>query len=118
MTGSPVVRQWPLFKESQPAPDLLGAKVLLKAIRGSVSCVYDSMTLEVEMDFNRYRTVKQFAATEPWSEHAVRWWILKNVDGFDDRCVLRVGRRVFIDLIEAERWLCERLGPVQLCLFD
>lgn len=82
-----------------------------------MGCLYHSVTLEIEMDFNRYQTVKQFAANGPWSVSTVRWWIFKNVDGFNDRCVVRVGGRVYIDTIEAEKWLREKYGPVQRRLF-
>ena len=61
------------------------------------------------MPLNRFVTVKQFATLGPWSESTVRWWIFKNVDGFRDRCVRYIGRRLYIDTVEAERWIDEHV---------
>ena len=57
------------------------------------------------MALDKYQTVSQFSESGPWTESTVRWWIFKNVDGFRDRCVRYVGRRLYIDTIEAELWL-------------
>jgi hypothetical protein len=34
--------------------------------------------------------------------------IFKNTDGFRDRCVRKIGRRIFIDSVEAERLFDEQ----------
>lgn len=41
----------------------------------------------------------------PVTEAGVRWWIFANTDGFADQCVVRRGRRVFIDRAALEEWL-------------
>lgn len=56
--------------------------------------------------FLNLRTVKQLAQTNPaFGEPSLRWLIHKrNENGFS-RCVVKIGGRVLIDLVEFEAWL-------------
>ena len=60
------------------------------------------------MDCTNLRTVKQVAEMNPaFSEAAIRWMRFNaETNGFD-RVLVKVGRRVLIDLAEFENWLEE-----------
>ena len=61
------------------------------------------------MNSSELRTVKQFVEENPFvTEAQLRWWIFhKEMYGFGSVCV-KVGRRVFIDKLEFNRWLESR----------
>jgi len=60
----------------------------------------------------RLVTVKQLSEASPaFTEASLRWLIFNsNANGLD-RALLKVGRRVLIDLTEFERWLDEHRVP-------
>ena len=60
-------------------------------------------------------TVKQFSASSPaFSEASIRWMIFCAERNGLDRALVKVGRRILIDVPEFERWLEEqRLGKVE-----
>lgn len=66
------------------------------------------------MALDKMITVKQLAEIGPWTESAIRWMIFKNTDGFEQRCVRRIGRRVLIDLDEVERLVDEQNPQMRL----
>lgn len=56
----------------------------------------------------RLMTVGEFVKDREWpTRTSVRWYIHRNVNGFADKCVLRVGKRVLIDLVKFEEWIHE-----------
>lgn len=65
--------------------------------------------------FVNLRTVRQLAQSNPaFGEPSLRWLIYKrNENGFA-RCVVKIGGRVLIDLVEFEAWLSShRAGDTQ-----
>ena len=60
-------------------------------------------------------TVKQLSASSPaFSEASIRWMIFCAERNGLDRALVKVGRRILIDVPEFERWLeCQRLGDVE-----
>ncbi|SCA63581.1 hypothetical protein SCG7086_AW_00190 [Chlamydiales bacterium SCGC AG-110-P3] len=56
----------------------------------------------------RFQVIKDFLKDRSWpTKSSIRWYIHFNKYGFADRCVKRVGRRVLIDAIEFELWVCD-----------
>jgi hypothetical protein len=60
------------------------------------------------------QTVKPFCTIEdaarfylPVSAKAIRGWIADNKDGFESKCVVRRGGRVFIDVVALFRWMVQ-----------
>jgi hypothetical protein len=55
-------------------------------------------------------TVAAFAASSPFSENQCRWWIFQSgTNGLGDAgALVRVGRRVYIDVDGFDRWLAVR----------
>jgi hypothetical protein len=53
------------------------------------------------------KTVAEFAASSPFSEHSVRWMIFcAGQNGLQEAgVVVRLGRRVFLDVDAFDRWL-------------
>jgi len=41
------------------------------------------------------------------SKRTLRHWLYSNLDGFRDRCAVKVGRLVFLDRPAVEAWLSE-----------
>ena len=60
------------------------------------------------MKIEHLYTVAQLAQLNPaFSEATVRWWIFNaEANGFN-KCIIRVGGRVFIDRVAFEAWLEE-----------
>lgn len=57
------------------------------------------------MDYSNLRTVKQLAGELKWAtEGMLRDWIFRDRDGFKV-VLVRIGGRLFIDLIEFNKWL-------------
>lgn len=58
------------------------------------------------MDASNLVTVKQLAKLYPaFTVSTVRWWIFRStVNGFE-MCIVKIGRRVFIDLVAFKAWL-------------
>jgi len=64
---------------------------------------------------NHLLTVKQLAEKSPaFSEASLRWMIFCAEQNGLARALVKVGRRVLIDVAEFERWLeSQRLGEVE-----
>lgn len=62
------------------------------------------------------RTVRQIAEANPgaWTEASLRWLLFNRNENGLDRAVVKVGRKILIDIVEFEKWLEEqRLGSFQ-----
>lgn len=60
------------------------------------------------MDPSKLRTIPQLAGEFPaFSERNLRWLVYDNKQGFADRCVVRIGRKVLIHVEEFADWLDE-----------
>lgn len=53
------------------------------------------------------KTVSAFAADQPFSEGSVRWWIFQaKENGLEEAgAIVRIGRRVYIDVNAFDAWL-------------
>lgn len=63
-------------------------------------------------ELQHLKTVRQLAEEYPhlFTEPALRWLIFnRETNGFD-RCILRVGKRIFIDTRQLEAWFAEHRG--------
>lgn len=61
------------------------------------------------MNLSDLLTVAQAAELIPaLSESQIRMLIKRNTDGFDDECVVRIGRSVYVDRGRMGRWLDKR----------
>lgn len=63
-------------------------------------------------ELQHLKTVRQLAEEYPhlFTEPALRWLIFnRKTNGFD-RCILRVGKRIFIDTRQLEAWFAEHRG--------
>lgn len=58
------------------------------------------------MNIKNIVTVSQMAESNPaFTEPTLRWWIF-HAERFDfNRCIIRIGGRVYIDQTEFARWL-------------
>ena len=67
------------------------------------------------MTFENLVTVKQLSVSSPaFSEASLRWMIFCAEQNGLARALVKVGRRVLIDVAEFERWLeSQRLGEVE-----
>ena len=54
--------------------------------------------------------LKTAGGSQLFPESTVRGWMHDNLDGFRDRCVVRLGQRVMVDLDALDAWLEERRG--------
>lgn len=60
------------------------------------------------MDFENLVTVTQLAEMNPaFSEATIRWWIFNADHNGFNVCLVRVGGRVYIDLVKFNGWLDE-----------
>jgi len=56
----------------------------------------------------RLLTVREFLKNRDWpTATSIRWYIHRNVHGFNDKCAVRIGKRVLIDPIKFEEWIHE-----------
>ena len=56
----------------------------------------------------RLMTIREFLKNRDWpTATSIRWYIHRNVHGFNDKCAIRIGKRVLIDPIKFEEWLRE-----------
>jgi hypothetical protein len=53
------------------------------------------------------KTVADFAASQPFGEGSVRWWIFQAKENGLERAgaIVRIGRRVYIDVNAFDAWL-------------
>ncbi len=63
-------------------------------------------------DLNSLKTVRQLCEEYPhlFSEGSLRWLIFRRKTNGFDRCVLHLGRRLYIDLEALRNWLAEHRG--------
>ena len=63
-------------------------------------------------ELQHLKTVRQLAEEYPhlFTEPALRWLIFNREKNGFDRCILRVGRRLFIDTRQLEAWFAEHRG--------
>jgi len=56
------------------------------------------------------KSIAQFAAEGPFSEHSLRWMISNSKqNGLNEaRAIVRIGRRVFIDEDAFEKWVAQQ----------
>ena len=61
------------------------------------------------------KTVSQFAASSAFTEPQLRWWIFHSADNgmAAAGAVVRVGRRVYLDLDGFDRWLVAQNPALQ-----
>lgn len=61
----------------------------------------------------RLEPIAAFAKHGPFTEHQLRWWIFTAADnGLDaHRAVIRVGRRVYIDVDAFDAWIDSQQRP-------
>lgn len=52
-------------------------------------------------------TVQEVRQILPVSDKTVRWWIFYNSYGFHDRCIIKRGRRIYIDRAALVQWIAE-----------
>lgn len=51
-------------------------------------------------------TVREFCEGRTWPTlRSIRWYIHENVNGFEDACVKRLGKRVLISPSKFEEWI-------------
>ena len=64
------------------------------------------MSDQVTLQETRFLTIPQFCDEHAWpSAQAVRHMIFQNKDGFVDRCVKRIGRRILLDERAVLDWI-------------
>lgn len=51
------------------------------------------------------KTVSQFAADSPFTEAQIRWWVFNAATNGLQSAVVRIGRRVYIDVDGFDRWI-------------
>ena len=53
------------------------------------------------------KTVTAFAASGPFTEAQLRWWIFnEKINGLADHgAVVRIGRRVYVDVNAFDKWI-------------
>ena len=63
-------------------------------------------------DLQSLKTVRQLCEEYPhlFSEGSLRWLIFRRETNGFDRCVLHVGRRLYIDVEALRQWLAEHRG--------
>ena len=60
----------------------------------------------IPMAYENLRTVKQIAQTNPaFSEASLRWMIFNASKNGFDRVIVKLGRRVLIDIEAFDRWI-------------
>jgi hypothetical protein len=58
---------------------------------------------------SRFLTVREFLKGRSWpTASSIRYYIFFNKYGFADKCVRRIGRKVFIDPSAFDRWMKEQ----------
>ena len=63
-------------------------------------------------DLQSLKTVRQLCEEYPhlFTEGSLRWLIFRRKTNGFDRCVLHIGRRLYIDLEALRHWLAEHRG--------
>ena len=58
------------------------------------------------MQKSKYQTIKEFLKGREFpTERSIRWYIHGNVRGFNDKCVRRLGKKVFILPEKFDEWM-------------
>lgn len=62
----------------------------------------------MEQTIERLQTVREFLRDRDWpTETSIRWYIHRNINGFDEKCIVRVGKRVLINPMAFDQWIRE-----------
>lgn len=63
-------------------------------------------------DLEHLKTVRQLCEEYPdlFTEGSLRWLIFQRKSNGFDRCVIHLGKRLYIDLHALRRWLAEQRG--------
>ena len=63
-------------------------------------------------ELQHLKTVRQLCEEHPhlFTEGSLRWLIFQRETNGFDRCVIRIGRRLYIDLRQLRQWLAENRG--------
>ena len=71
---------------------------------GTAACAPSTAPLPAK---RRLKTVSAFAASGPFTENQIRWWIFQAANnGMAEHCVcVRIGRRVYIDEDAFDNWV-------------
>lgn len=56
------------------------------------------------------RTVKAFASESPFTEAQIRWWIFNAESNGLAPALVRIGRRIYIDVDQFDAWI-DRQNP-------
>lgn len=51
------------------------------------------------------QTVSELSASSPFTENQLRWWIFHSVTNGLASCLVRISRRVYIDVDLFDKWL-------------
>ena len=55
---------------------------------------------------SKLQTINTFLKERDWpTKQSIRWYIHRNVKGFEEHCVRRLGKRIFIDVQAFEAWV-------------
>jgi hypothetical protein len=61
---------------------------------------------KIIMELNyKYQTVKQLARSTGWTEASIRYWIFHAKKNGLEKAIIRIGRRVLIDIEAFTEWL-------------
>ena len=63
-------------------------------------------------EYQHLKTVRQLCDEFPhlFTEGSLRWWIFRRTTNGFDRCIVRIGRRLYIDSLALKEWLAEHRG--------
>lgn len=62
----------------------------------------------------RYQVIKDFLKNRSWpTKSSIYWYVHFNKYSFTDRCVKRVGRRLVIDTVAFEAWVCDYESSIE-----
>ena len=65
-------------------------------------------------ELQHLRTVRQLCEEYPqiFTEGSLRWWIFRREYNGFSHCIVRIGKRLYIDLRMLRQWLAEHRGSV------
>jgi hypothetical protein len=58
------------------------------------------------------KTVAAFCSDSPFTENQVRWWIFNAESNGLAPAIVRIGRRIYIDLDRFDEWIGSHAGKV------
>ncbi len=64
------------------------------------------------LELEHLKTVRQLCLEYPhlFSEGGLRWWIFHREKNGFSRCIVRIGRRLLIDVRVLKQWMAEHRG--------